>query len=67
MILEKLQSWYFQDYENEKSDTDRDVVARFSRGNVLVQQGHYIDLIALKDLSRKGEEALARLVEVSER
>jgi agmatine/peptidylarginine deiminase len=66
MILEKLQSWYFQGYENEKTDIDRDVVARFSRGNILVQQGHYLDLDALKDLSRRGDEALTRLADVAE-
>ena len=66
MILQRLQAWYFQDYEEQKADIDRDVVARFSRGNVLIQQGHYLNAGELDTLSRKGDEALARLAAYTE-
>lgn len=61
MILQALQNLYFRDYEAEKREIDRDVVARFSRGNVLIQQGHYLDAVELRNLGESGDAALARI------
>lgn len=61
MILDSLRSWYFGSYEQEKLDLARDVVARFTRGNVLIQQGHYLDQVAFDQLSKDGDAAIERM------
>ena len=60
-MMSLLKKWYFRSYEQDKLDIDRSVVGRFSRGNVLVQEGRYITDLELDELSAKGDEALSRL------
>lgn len=65
MSLEILKKWFFKNYEIEKNEIDRRVVARFARGNVLVQKGHYINRQQLVELSEKADRASVRLKEVA--
>jgi len=61
MINHRLKDWFFKSYEREKLNIDRRVVARFSRGNIRVQDGHYINDKQLSKLSRRADKAMARL------
>jgi hypothetical protein len=60
-----LRSWLLHDYEQHKLRADREVVARFSRGNTRVQLQEYIDDKQFKELSRQGDDAVSRLLAVS--
>ena len=61
MKLNYLKKWYFNNYEQGKIEIDRSVVARYSRGNVLVQEGHYISSEELESLSKRGDDAISNL------
>jgi len=60
-----LKKWYFRNYEQEKNEIDRSIVARFSRGNILVQEGYYITDEEFKSLSKKGDESVKYLMAVA--
>ena len=60
-LLNMLKDWLFRKYEVEKIDALRTIVARFSRGNVSVQQGLYLTEEQLVALSRKGDAAIENL------
>lgn len=49
------------DYEQAKERNCVDIVARFSRGNVNVQDGQIIDEDDLRRMSARGDQALAHL------
>lgn len=66
MTLSALKEWYFRDYESEKADIDESVVARFARGNVRVQEGHYINQRQLEELSARAKSALERMMSAAE-
>lgn len=48
-------------YEAAKKDATRRIVARYSRGNVAVQQGRYIDEDDSKELREAGDKAMQKL------
>ncbi len=61
-LLHKFLAWSsLEDYEVAKEQASIDVVARFSRGNVSVQNGQAMDDCELKALSERGDAALASL------
>jgi sialic acid synthase SpsE len=42
-LLQRVYEWLtLEDYEIAKRKAERDVVARFSRGNVAIQNGHFL-------------------------
>lgn len=49
------------DYETAKADARRRIVARYSRGNVQVQRGRYLDSTDAGEIVRRGDEAMERL------
>lgn len=49
------------DYDAAKEQATVDVVARFSRGNVSVQNGQVLDEADLRKVSTEGDQALAKL------
>jgi hypothetical protein len=64
-IMTKLKKWYFRDYEARKREIESGVVARFARGNVLVQDGHYMTEDELRKLSKEADCALERLEKIA--
>ena len=61
-MLRKFIDWVTaKDYALAKQAATSQVVARFSRGNVLVQAGRILDENSLRRLSRRGDCAMARL------
>ncbi len=62
MNLSHFMDWLsVRDYDNAKADAQRRIVARFSRGNVTVQRGRYLDGDDARDLVRRGDVAMERL------
>jgi hypothetical protein len=61
-VLRTFLDWVtLADYEEAKERNCVDIVARFSRGNVNVQEGQIIDEADLRRLSARGDEAIAHL------
>jgi hypothetical protein len=61
-LLQRILAWSsLEDYEAAKEQASIDVVARFSRGNVSVQNGQVMDDRELKVLSKRGDAAVASL------
>ena len=56
-----------RDYDTAKADAQRRVVARFSRGNVLVQLGRFITPGDASKIIRRGDRAMDRLQRASRR
>lgn len=50
-----------KDYDKAKADGRRRIVARYSRGNVLVQRGRYLDQADAADVVRRGDVAMDKL------
>jgi hypothetical protein len=62
MFLRGLKAWLgLEDYAVAKQKATEDIVARFSRGNVAIQIGSFLDSDNLTQLSESGDEAMARL------
>lgn len=66
IIMHRLKELYFRGYEARKHDIESDIVSRFARGNVLVQDGHYMTKNELDKLSSEGDRALRRLENASQ-
>lgn len=49
------------DYDKAKHAAERELVARFARGNVLLQLGHYITAEDASEITRRGDRAMDRL------
>lgn len=61
-MFKRLIDWLtVKDYERELDDIRRGIVARYSRGNVAMQQGRYMTEEDLDDLRARGDAAAARL------
>jgi len=62
MVFKRLRAWLrLDDYAAAKDKATDDVIARYSRGNTEVQNGHYLELDKLNDLSSQGDKAMSRL------
>jgi hypothetical protein len=62
MIFQRLRAWLrLDDYAAAKDKATDDIIARYSRGNTEIQNGHYLDRDKLNDLSARGDEAMSRL------
>lgn len=65
MIMKKLHdlySWFtLNDYREASEQATRQVVKRYTRGNVSTQNGWYLNENDMADLSRRGDEAADRL------
>ena len=61
-MFERLKDWLSaRDIEREFEAIDRRVVARYSRGNIAMQQGRYMTEDDLNDLRKRGDAAATRL------
>jgi len=62
MQVKKFINWItFWDYDLEKQKATARIVSRQSRGSVAAQNGWYMNLTRLKDLSRKADAEIAFL------
>lgn len=62
MMFKRLRDWLtVQDYWDAKDAMYRDVMARYSRGNIAMQQGRFMLQADLERLQREGDAAAARL------
>ena len=67
-IMSALRGWLtLSDYDAEREAATTDIVARFSRGNVSVQNGQILDDDDLRKLSIRGERSLAGLNRLARR
>ena len=62
IMFQRLKDWLaVKDYERELDAIRRGIVARYSRGNIAMQQGRYMTEDDLNDLRKRGDAAAARL------
>lgn len=61
MLRRILDWWSFADYDRAKESATHEVVKRFSRGNVSIQNGWYIDEKTLAKLSERGDAAIGTI------
>jgi len=62
MLFRDLYRWLsLADYTDAKERATEEIVARFSRGNVCIQNGSYLDSDKLSRLSERGDKAMSRL------
>jgi hypothetical protein len=53
-----LRDWLsLRDYEQAMTEAEQKIVARYSRGNVCIQNGWFIDKDKLNDMSRQADAA----------
>lgn len=68
MILTPLFDWMtVRDYDKAKADALRRIVARFSRGNIKVQRGRYLDDRDFVSFVERGDAAMNRLERAAKR
>lgn len=61
-MLRRIRNWLsLADYEEAKDAATDQVITRFARGNVSIQNGSYLDDKKLEALSRRGDAALTKL------
>jgi hypothetical protein len=61
-VLKSFYQWVtLLDYESAKDEATERVIKRYSRGNTSIQNGWYVSEDALKELSVKGDRAMAFL------
>ena len=54
--------WFtLADYLDAKETATYDIIARYARGNIAIQNGAFLDKDKLDRLSKKGDEAMANL------
>lgn len=61
MVMKALHRWLLRDYLNDLREIDSNIVARFARGNVLMQKKRFLSKREANDLSMRGDKALARI------
>jgi|HubBroStandDraft_4_1064222.scaffolds.fasta_scaffold3140281_1 hypothetical protein len=62
VVIRTLIDWLtLADYEAAKARATEEIVARLSRGNIVVQNGWFMDEAALANLSLAGDLAISRL------
>lgn len=60
--LRKIYAWFsLADYASASEHATRQVVKRYTRGNVSTQNGWYLNEADLAELSKRGDEAASRL------
>lgn len=60
-MLRRFYDWVtLADYEQAKERATDEIIARYARGNVALQNGWYMDEAKLEKLSRDADRALAR-------
>jgi hypothetical protein len=60
--LARIIGWLsLSDYTAAKEKATEEVIARYSRGNVAMQNGSFLDKDKLAGLSEKGDKAVERL------
>lgn len=52
------------DYEAAKRNAANELIARFSRRNVCVQNGWHIDSSELEEISKSGDRAMANISQI---
>ncbi len=68
MIFRRLSAWFqIDDYSAAKEKATDEIIARYSRGNTLVQNGYYLDQRNLDSLSERGDHAMAQLDKIVHR
>ncbi len=61
-FIRKTYAWFsLADYEEASEQATQQIVKRYTRGNVSVQNGRYLNEKGLSDLSAQGDKAAARL------
>jgi hypothetical protein len=61
-VFSRVYDWFtFADYDRAKESANSVIVKRFSRGNVLIQSGRYLDDKKLNILSQRGDVANNRI------
>ena len=60
---DKLNNYVNRDYHAAIREIEVSIVRRYSRGNVLLQQGKYMTAEEHAEMSKKGTEAIEWLVE----
>lgn len=58
MVREALGWFQLADYDRAKHQAELDILSRYTRGNVLTQNGSVLDDPELRELSRAGDEAI---------
>lgn len=62
--VKKIWEWFtFADYELAKEEGRIAVTLRFTRGNVVMQNGWMIEKDGLDELTKKGDKAMKFLIE----
>lgn len=62
ILYRRIMDWFtFADYEAAKRQARRDVAARYSRGNVALQQGYMLFSEDMEELTAAGDKAVAKL------
>lgn len=63
-MMKNLLDWLsLADYEKAKNDATNELVSRFCRRNVSIQNGWHIDSDDLKELSKEGDRAMNNISE----
>ena len=61
-VFSRVYDWLtFADYDRAKESINSVIVKRFSRGNVLIQSGRYLDDEKLTLLSQRGDVANSQI------
>ena len=67
-VFRRVYDWFtLADYQRAKEAANRVVVKRYSRGNILVQTGRYLDERKLINLSQRGDTANSRIQDSASR
>ncbi|MEQ1888029.1 MAG: hypothetical protein ABL951_02480 [Alphaproteobacteria bacterium] len=62
MRLSEILDWLLLGgYEAAKEDATRQIIARYARGNIAIQNGYYIDEVELKALRVAGDKAMENI------
>lgn len=65
VMFARLRDWLaLADYDAAKRNATDELIARFSRRNVSIQNGWHLDDDALRSLSVEGDRAMARISEL---
>lgn len=64
-MFSKLQAWLaLADYEAAKDNATNEIIARFSRRNVSVQNGWHMDSQEIEEISKNGDRAIANVSKI---
>lgn len=63
-LQEFINWWTLEDYETAKEQATEDIVARYARGSVLIQNGSVIDEAGHAALVKRGDLAFNKLKKI---